>query len=113
LKGYEGNCKWCWKKSKRKHLTIISEHPERYDFPEKMEHEYAYAGPGNTGEPRKFFRENRSTLDLRHLAATTQFEPARDDARSYQPDLFDPELDVEGACGSESCEMVSSDGGPA
>ena len=28
LKGYEGNCKWCWKKSLRKHMTIINEQPE-------------------------------------------------------------------------------------
>jgi len=28
LKGYEGNCKWCWKKSLRKHLTLATEHPD-------------------------------------------------------------------------------------
>lgn len=37
LKGYQGNCKWCWKKTLRKHLTIIDETPEHYDFPRRME----------------------------------------------------------------------------
>lgn len=29
LKDYEGNCDLCWKKSLRKRLTILKEHPER------------------------------------------------------------------------------------
>jgi len=45
LKGYQGNCKWCWKKSIRKHLTIISENPKAYDFPRKMEKLYGTIGP--------------------------------------------------------------------
>lgn len=111
LKGYEGNCKWCWKKSLRKHLTIITEHPEHYDFPERMEREKAHVGPGQTGEPRVFFREGRTAGALRRLAATTAFIPAVDDARQYQPDLFRPfneDLDIGGDC-SESCEVDFSD----
>lgn len=103
LKGYQGNCKWCWKKSLRKHLTIISENPEAYDFPERMEALYADAGAGQGG--RVFFREKMSTKDLRRLAASTKFEPVTDDARQYQVDLIewlDADLEV---CGSESCEV--------
>ena len=103
LKGYQGNCTWCWKKSLRKHLTIITENPSAYDFPERMEALYPNAGAGRGG--RVFFREGRSTKDLRELAATTKFAPATDDAREYQTDLIewlDADLDV---CGSESCEV--------
>lgn len=107
LKGYQGNCKWCWKKSLRKHLTIISENPAAYDFPERMEREYPLAGTNPNGEPRFFFREGRSTVDLRRMASEVKFTPADDDARVYQLDLLaglDPDADLD-ACGSESCEV--------
>jgi len=105
LKGYQGNCKWCWKKSLRKHLTIITETPEAYEFPERMEQLYPTAGAGTTGEPRRFFRDNRTVADLRLMASTERFEPATDDARVYQTDLIgwlDADMD---ACGYGSCEV--------
>src|SRR5690606_17416823 len=37
LKGYEGNCKWCWKKSTRKLQQLAVERPEYFDFPRAME----------------------------------------------------------------------------
>lgn len=104
LKGYQGNCKWCWKKSLRKHLTIITEAPGAYDFPARMEAENGLAGTNPEGRPRVFFRENRSVSDLRRLAATTKFKPADDDARSYQPELFDFDMDAADGC-EESCEV--------
>lgn len=107
LKGYQGNCKWCWKKSLRKHLTILKENPSAYDFPARMEALYPLAGSNPNNEPRVFFREGRSTEDLRKMAATERFTPASDDAREYQIDLLnylDADMD---ACGSgESCELV-------
>ena len=109
LKGYQGNCKWCWKKSLRKHLTIIRENPSAYDFPERMEATYPHAGANKTGEPRVFFREGRSVQDLRRMAESQTFEPATDDAREYQTDLIewlDADLDI---CGSESCEVDFSE----
>lgn len=48
LKGYQGNCKWCWKKSLRKHLTLIEETPEVYEFPRKMEYKYGVDQKGHT-----------------------------------------------------------------
>jgi hypothetical protein len=41
LKGYEGNCKWCWKKSTNKLLTICIENPEYFDFPKRMEEKFS------------------------------------------------------------------------
>lgn len=107
LKGYQGNCKWCWKKSLRKHLTIITETPKAYDFPARMELEHPHSGAG-VGE-RVFFRGPRSTADLHRIAATEKFTPATDDARQYQVDLLDwLDADLD-ACGSESCEVDFGD----
>jgi hypothetical protein len=117
LKGYQGNCKWCWKKSFRKHFTIISETPEAYDFPRRMEAKYGKVGPEFRHDPatrrapissdyrRTFFRGNMSTTGL--FAAYEQrrerFVPAGDDNRRY--DTF---LDVGGGC-EESCEVFSDE----
>lgn len=118
LKGYQGNCKWCWKKSFRKHYTILLETPEVYDFPERMEATYGLVGPEFLKDPatlddplppgyhRVFFRESKSVVDLRREAADLPptFVPAPDDADVYVE--FDEDLDVGGDCdGGESCEV--------
>lgn len=116
LKGYEGNCKWCWKKSFRKHYTILRENPAAYDFPQLMEANYGMVGaeflkdtserrdPLPEGYRRVFFRESKSVLDLKReaLALPSSFVPAPDDANVY-PD-FDPDLDAGAGC-EESCEV--------
>ena len=110
LKGYQGNCKWCWKKSLRKHLTLITENPKQYDFPERMEREYGFAGARPKGEdrPRVFFRQYRSVKDLREMAAAGGFMPATDDSVVYpEPDLFGYDLDSSYGC-SESCDVFHS-----
>lgn len=87
-----GNCTWCWKKSARKHIANILACPEIYDFPRRMEKEYAHAGAGDSA--RVFFRGARSTDDMFALAAVTDLE--------YAP----PEQpDADGGC-SESCEVL-------
>ena len=104
LKGYEGNCMACWKKSLRKLLTIMHEHPERFDFCERMERMYSRVHPPGHKD-RVFFREHMSTRDLRDLAARGGFSPAVDDAQVYEDQLdlgFD--LDQSNGC-SESCEI--------
>lgn len=112
LPGYRGNCKWCWKKSDRKHLTLIGEDPGIYDFPRRMEALYGKVGAEfkRQTDPeyrRTFFRKNRSVDDLFDLFANrgADFVPAHDDARVY-----DEELDVGGGCGGESCEVWSDEG---
>jgi hypothetical protein len=110
LKGYQGNCKWCWKKSFRKHFTIIGETPEVYDFPRRMEEQYGLVGPefakGNVdGYRRTFFRGNKSVDDLfaEYERRKDDFLPAHDDAA-----VFDPEFDVGAGC-EESCEVFSDE----
>jgi len=108
LKGYQGNCKWCWKKSLRKHMTLMKESPEVYDFPKSMEKKHGLSGHNVDGNQRVFFRENMSTNDLFDLSKQS-FTPARDDADVYpEPDLFDFDLDSADGC-SESCEIDFSD----
>lgn len=105
LRGYQGNCRWCWKKSFRKHYTLLWEDPSAYDFPERMEAQYPVAGHNIDGTPRVFFREGTDTRQLREDAAAARgrVPPAEDDSRVY-PGGFDPALDASGGC-SESCEV--------
>lgn len=92
-----GNCTWCWKKTLRKHLTLIKSNPEIYEFPARMEREYAMCGSGD--DPRVFFRGNKSTQDLIQMAKNP-FMPWHED---YQPSLFN-EFDVSDGC-VEGCEV--------
>lgn len=109
LKGYEGNCKWCWKKTLRKHLTLIKENPSVFDFPRRMEALYPRVGPEfikNASSPnRVFFRGSHSTNDL-----FSQYEQKKDTLVSFHDEnqVFDDVLDVPGAC-NESCEIYSEE----
>lgn len=44
LKGYQGNCVTCWKKSDKKLYQIAQENPKAYEFMAKMEREYPRVG---------------------------------------------------------------------
>ena len=115
MKGYQGNCRWCWKKSFRKHLTLIGETPEAYDFPRRMEVLYPRVGAEfdkaetDPNHRRKFFRGRRSTDDVFAMYANRGegFVPAEDDAAILpaEPGFFDPDLDAPGGCGGESCDI--------
>lgn len=121
LKGYQGNCRWCWKKSFRKHMTLIAEDATAYDFPMRMEQKYGLVGaefrkdttdyPLPEGYRRTFFRGNKSTLDLliMFVDKAGSFVPAQDDAAVFAP--FDPALDVAGGC-EESCELFADEDAP-
>lgn len=119
LKGYQGNCQTCWKKSFRKLMTIADESPEKFDFMARMERDYGRVGPeflkdAATNDDafsdyrRTFFRGNRSVQDIFTMLAEHRvdgtFAYANDDATVY-----DEELDVGGGCGSESCEVWTED----
>lgn len=71
LAEHKGNCKWCWKKSFRKHSALIQESPEIYDFPKRMERLYPHAGHNDGIRKRVFFRGNRSAQDLFKLSDVT------------------------------------------
>ena len=108
LKGYEGNCDLCWKKSKRKLLTLILENPSFIDWWNLMELKYGEFIPESRKHNEKittpitFFRNSESALD--YLEDTkTNFIKAKDDYTLDQLMFSDPELDFTNGC-EESCE---------
>lgn len=100
LKGYEGNCATCWKKSDKKLWQIARENPKAFDFMRQMEHKYGNFYPSKRfekwtsegKEPLKnitFFRDNRSVDDIFNEAKAWHGK-VRNDAEQYnfQMDLF-------------------------
>lgn len=114
LKGYQSNCKDCWKKSKRKRFTIMRETPEAFDWPRRMEAQYGLVGPefNKPDEPvaegyrRVFSRGEQSIeeLEAENAALGDAFVPAEDDSIIFE---FDFDMDEPGGCGGESCEPGS------
>lgn len=108
MEGYEGNCSWCWKKTINKHLLLVNERPEIFAFPAEMEKRYGFHGaphygrPGPNALPRKIFREQRNTSDIKRLGA----EVANDLPRLRR--LLKVHKDSSGGCG-ESCEVFSNE----
>lgn len=99
-----GNCITCWKKSDRKLFTIAKEDPSKFDFMVEMENNYKFAGGERRDgqkqtEPRVFFRNNRSAIDIL-AAAQKPFEPFVDG--KFIP--FDDEMDEGDSC-NDSCEI--------
>lgn len=113
LKGYEGNCKVCWKKSLRKLLQIAKENPSSYDNFKKWENEFENFIPETRQHnpdivpPMRFFRNNLAVSDIIKLSEQP-FEAPKDDAVNYREQiqfgLFDLPLDVSNGC-IESCEV--------
>jgi hypothetical protein len=87
-----GNCVWCYKKSTRKHLTLIRNNPEFYDFPERMEREHS-------GKGSEFiFREHMTVAALKERAK----KPFEMWTEASNLDLFS---EMDAGC-QESCEVV-------
>lgn len=86
----EGNCKWCWKKSLRKHAANIGSNPEWYEFPRRMEQLH---GRTNRQNSQVFFRGALSTDDLFKAVADA-------DPRGL------PREEESGGC-TESCEAFA------
>jgi len=119
LKGYQGNCKTCWKKSTRKLVTIARETPEKFAFFLQMEKEYedfiresrlkkAMENGTKINFPIRFFRENRTVSEILRLSKDTTITNAKDDSLNvnFQTSLFHngTELDLSNGC-IESCEV--------
>lgn len=114
LKGYQGNCKTCWKKSFRNLTQIAKENPEYFNFFKLMENKYSLITPldrdevlDENGNKRAttFFRGGKSVNDVFDMI--NQFNGRVRDANSetsYQVDLFDLINEV------ESCDIFSNCG---
>jgi len=119
LKGYQGNCKVCWKKSLRKLVTLARENVDNFAFFKQMELEFGmYIKPTRLKKakengtsitlPANFFRENKSVDEIIKLTTDPKIENAEDDSVNinYQTSVLHDgtELDVSDGC-SESCEV--------
>lgn len=107
LKGYQGNCKTCWKKSDRKLATISLENPFAFEFFKLMELEYGnYIKPSQRHRlkpPMRFFRENKTVDDIFQIGQSKNFRKATDDSTIYE---YQTELDWSNGC-VESCEVFN------
>ncbi|BBI90503.1 phosphoadenosine phosphosulfate reductase [Tenacibaculum phage PTm1] len=111
LKGYQGNCKTCWKKSFRKLGTIAKETPKFYDFFGEMERKYGhFVSEGRKSAktlevPLRFFRSGYTVDMVLDIPNDTNFKDAFDDSVEYDETLTDGTLlDISNGC-SESCEV--------
>lgn len=114
LKGYQGNCKTCWKKSFRNLYAIAKENPEHFDFFKRMERDYScftaldrYEQVDDHGNiiPFHFFRGDKSVADIFEEAKS--FDGRVRDTHNqlnYQIDLFDMIDEM------ESCDIFSNCG---
>lgn len=94
IEEFEGNCRGCFKKSKRKHFLQMEKDPSVYDWHARMEELYSTV---NSTSHRYFFRGDQSTAMLREEFARVQ--------GNFRRQLrFDFEV---GGC-SESCEVFET-----
>lgn len=110
LKGYEGNCKDCYKKTQNKLLTIALEKPSMFDFSIRMTEKYQkyrsyQQREGKSREelnmPVNFFRDNMTPQELIALAQSKDFTRSHNDADVYDFEGVDDDFN---SC-SESCEV--------
>ncbi len=115
LKGYQGNCKTCWKKSDAKLYTLINENRSQFDFFEKMEKCYGSFVPESRIKLMKergeeiptrtnFFRKNRSVSDL--VKEAEKFKKIiTDDSQ-----ILDNQIDLFDLLEDESCDIYAECG---
>lgn len=91
----EGNCVNCWKKDFPRLARNVLRIPQSFEWWETMEKKYGHFNPRNVdlNPPFNFYRNNRSTFDIRELSKMSQ-------AQLKQLSMFDP---IDGC--SESCEV--------
>ncbi len=107
LKGYQGNCKTCWKKSDKKLHQIAKENPSSFDFMINMEDKYSRVGYEFTkrvgAKDRVFFRGNKTGKQVLIEAKESKDLKIIDDSQVYevQTNIFE---------NNESCDVFSNCG---
>ena len=99
-----GNCVGCFKKSRRKLLTIAQDDESFFDWHAKIEKMAAEGRMDVDASNRKFFRGQLDSRELIDMAREGNFERFVDGKFL----AFDDEMDVGGGCGA-SCE-IGADG---
>lgn len=112
LKDYEGNCKLCYKKSKRKLMTQLVEHPQDAEWILDMENKYGMLAPEqyDGALPLRFYRESESISDIIE-ESKLPFDKSVDQSKNQMGFnmFFDAYLDGEDANCSDKCEAFSDD----
>ena len=112
IESFEGNCDLCWKKSNRKHFTIIKRHPEKAIWWDNMEKKYGMMrietrNPNSNPPPYVFYRGNQSMQDLIE-ESKFPFTEAVDESKIIdkykQLAMWDESMDQNDGC-TESCEV--------
>lgn len=97
LAGWQGNCKWCYKKDHRKHARMIIDDPDIYHVPRELERKYKHIKPKEGEKERKMFRAKKRSNDKQGLSVDELFEYcstlipwSHNDAQDYtaQDDFF-------------------------
>lgn len=109
LKGYEGNCITCYKKSNNKLYQIAQENPEAFEFFAKMEKKY---GNVNGKVPNKYIENGVKKLEVlpKEEYKNTifrEFRTAEDiikESKNLKKIVIDDHIDT------ESCEIFSNCG---
>ncbi len=111
LKGYQGNCITCWKKSDKKLYQIAQENPKSFEFMDRMEREYPRVGAEfkkyDNANDRTFFRKNRSAKQIL-LEAQSWNGVIHDDSTDLPIPIT--QMSLEFADDNESCEVFSNCG---
>ena len=100
LEEHQGNCKWCFKKSMKKHMQLLSEDERQFDIPMMLEDKYGHVGKNKVkgvyvDQPRRIFRGFMSTRNL--IATFKQNESEAD----YYAGV--------GSCANEECSTLDDD----
>lgn len=107
LKGYQGNCITCWKKSDKKLYQLAKENQSAFNFMGKMELRYERFIPKSrlvkllakglleaSLYPVRFFRKNRSVQDIIN------------ESKQWNGEVIDDSLEND-LVGGESCEVFA------
>ena len=104
IKGYEGNCEFCFEKSKRKRMTIAIENPDKLIWWNEMERKYSLVlieGKDQYNEMVKnggaYFGRMNESIEKIIEDAKKPFSKATDEY-IYENDLFDFESDCGNNC---------------
>lgn len=106
LKSWQGNCITCWKKSDLKLAKIYQEAPLKFNFMDKMESRYEFhygTRPipkdeyGVIDIPLRFFRGNKSVLDIANIAKNRPHINLKDDN-----DQYDMQCEIFTECGVDN-----------
>ena len=101
LKGYQGNCKTCYKKREKKLLAIAQESPEKFQTFKCLELLYSHVKPKDGEERRNMFYEEKTVDDILSKAKSIPIINVTDDSQ-----VFDDQLDLFGC--QESCEPFAN-----